>query len=462
MSGYIYIRTNNWWDVMNLCKLGKTSNIINRTSTYITGEPIPGIMKMVLELDILLIDEVELKLQNHFSYLNVYNGGGIEFFKCDIIQLILPYLNNIHIKYRELTLDEIDELDRKAKLRNTKHEINNTIIPKQHQQEVLDRIYQHYEKNDKGTILWACGMGKSLLSIFIIKLMNFRNVLIGVPSKDLQNQFIKEIKSVFINCDILSIGSNNTIDATTDMMRIEKHIKNPTHKYKFIITTYASCHLLTPYTFDFKIGDEAHHLTGNEKEEAKQYVKFHRINSKKSLFMTATEKDICDHIMSMDNTDIFGDIIDTKTIGWAINNKRITDYKVVIIKNTPQEIDDLITYFQIKCKNKEIFIASAMLIKCMQKYPDMTHVLVYTNSTENADLFISYIEEILNKYNRDGGEFNISDYYINSIHSNKKYNFEDEVRKINISKFSIITTVYSMAEGINLPILKCSFVAVIY
>ena len=37
-KGYIYIRRNDWYNKYNACKLGKTLNIPERNSQYITGE----------------------------------------------------------------------------------------------------------------------------------------------------------------------------------------------------------------------------------------------------------------------------------------------------------------------------------------------------------------------------------------------------------------------------------------
>ena len=54
--------------------------------------------------------------------------------------------------------------------------------------------------------------------------------------------------------------------------------------------------------------------------------------------MTATEKVIENNktnkvIYSMDDENIFGKIIDMKSINWAIENKKITDYNLIILKN---------------------------------------------------------------------------------------------------------------------------------
>jgi hypothetical protein len=81
-----------------------------------------------------------------------------------------------------------------------------------------------------------------------------------------------------------------TIESTTKEDDINKFVNKKSSDCKFLITTYDSCNKLLNNKFDFKIGDEAHHLVGLEKDTNKGYDAFHNINSKKSLFMTATEK----------------------------------------------------------------------------------------------------------------------------------------------------------------------------
>jgi predicted helicase len=40
--------------------------------------------------------------------------------------------------------------------------------PKEYQKEVIDRIEEFYQSRKIGKILWSCGLGKSLLSIFAL------------------------------------------------------------------------------------------------------------------------------------------------------------------------------------------------------------------------------------------------------------------------------------------------------
>ena len=61
--GYIYIRTNEYWDLYNAFKLGKTLSIPDREQTYITSEVKRGFYVMVIEIDLIILDNIEKQLQ---------------------------------------------------------------------------------------------------------------------------------------------------------------------------------------------------------------------------------------------------------------------------------------------------------------------------------------------------------------------------------------------------------------
>jgi predicted helicase len=234
-------------------------------------------------------------------------------------------------------------------------------------------------------------------------------------------------------------------------------MNNVNSEPKFVISLYHSCHLLVDkdIMFEFKIGDEAHHLVGIEKEETRGFRLFHKINSSKTLFMTATEKTIETRtnkvIYSMEDESIFGKYIDIKSVHWAIENKKITDYNILVLKNTEDEVDVIISSLGLKVINKEIFISCYMCLKSFEKYNDLTHLLIYNNTTEDAELCKIYINEILLLNILSISKEKI---YNNSLHSTnckKCYNLDSEVCKFKNSSYGIISCVYIFGEGFDLP-----------
>jgi len=458
IEGYIYVRTHNSYDKYNAYKLGCAQNIIDRDSTYATCEIERG--KFILVIKLQSYNFIEKLMHNYFSIigLRIYYDGGTEFYNKSIISQIPHYLNKLNIDYHILSKEEINKLTRTKKLNFNPQKIidyiKSNVVPKEHQIQVLNNIDNFYKTNSIGKLLWSCGLGKTLLSILIVQKLNYKKVLIGVPSIYLQKQFINEIIKIYPDEDnILCIGGD-TEHSTTNIKYIKKFIKSKIHNTVFVITTYSSCYLLNndDLIFDFKIGDESHHLTGIENEETKNYKLFHRINSTNTLFMTATEKTIETKsnkiIYSMDDETIFGPIIDEKTVKWAIDNKKITDYNLLIISNTETEINDIIKDIKLEITNKELFMSAFMALKSIEKYDNLTHILICCNTTENSDIIKSYIDAIINK---NIININKDDFYNESLHSNKKINSQYEIDKFKKSKFGIITSVYIFGEGFDLP-----------
>ncbi len=455
INGYIYIRTNESYDKYNAYKLGKASNIKDRENAYITGDIKRGKYILIIELSKGKENIIEKYLEYKFKSdgLHVYYNGGTEFYNKKIIDLIIPYLNELNLEYRILTDNEINSLNRTNRLnkisaKNILQYVKNNIFPKEHQISILNKITDFYNINKIGKLIWSCGLGKTLLSIFIIQKLKFKKILIGVPSIYLQKQFIKEILKVFPSANILCIGGD-TIYSTTNASYINSfYNKNET---LFFITTYSSCNKLINKYFDFKIGDEAHHLTGIENLETNNYKLFHNIKSDKILYMTATEKVIDskkENIFTMDDKLTFGELIDSKSVNWAIENKKITDYNLLILSNTENEINSIISELNIKVDNKDLFLSAFMSLKAIEKYNDLSHILICCNSTENSDIIYNYINEILKKNILN---IDINNFYNNSLHSNKKCNMDDEIELFENSKFGIICSVYIFGEGFDLP-----------
>ena len=476
--GYIYSRINEMCNLHNCCKLGKSNSIPSRESSYSTYEVKRGVFVKVFQVSIYEMDKIEKELIQYFTNqgYHIQDNGGKEYFDKKVIDLIKLFLQESGYKYKELSRDEIDSLVRKAYPSKPYPDKVKGCEPFPIQIEAIYKTISHFRENDIGKIIWACGLGKALLGIFIVQRLNFNKVVIGVPSCMLLHQMIEEIRKIFLEIPILCIGTNIFSDNkennyTTKPEKIKKFIKE--NENFFIITTYTSCNLLLDYKFDFKIGDEAHHLVGNKKNKNEYgYVKFHEINSNKTLFMTATEK-ISDNVdYSMDNNKIFGKTIDSKTIFWAIENKRITDYDVIVYQNTKEEIDNITKNIKIDDDmdpNKELLIATyTTLLSMVQSEKTLTHILIYTNKTKQADLVKEYIKHFL-----EDDQFSLlktEDTYYNSLHSgentffnknkelkeNKKvskntFSLDNEIDKFKKSKYGIISCVYIFGEGFDLP-----------
>lgn len=511
----IYARLHESYLKDNLCKIGKTTNLAGRDVTYATGEYRRGKFIAAYAMPPVYLDIVDQILKVALADYNRQLDGGTEFFTMDALQHIETIFINIGLTYYKLTADEIVDL-LNASTKPTIHELledfrtiqkdcgipvmkailstndllkpipelvteaatvaasstmtvvepqETTIIPREYQKTVLDKIDAFYAENAIGKIVWACGLGKALLSILITRQLKATTVVIGVPSNNLQKQFIREILKVFPNKNnILMVGSaaDDSTDSTTNKATIFGFLNSgasTTSTPRFIVTTYHSCHLLMAENtmFDFKVGDEAHHLVGQETDDTRGFRLFHKIPAAKTLYMTATEKFIeqsqtastsASAKYSMDDVDIFGECIDCKTVNWAIENKKITDYNILVLKNTIDEVEQIISALHLSVDNKDIFMACYMGLKSIEKYPGLTHMLLYANVVEDTILAQKYIADLL-------------DLKIVSIPADKIYNralyskncpdLGAEVAQFCTMPYGIISCVYMFGEGFDLP-----------
>ena len=273
MRFYIYARSNSWFQQHNVVKVGFTQCCIARGASYVTGEIDRGHYCFVVSIYLpdntrTSMNLIDTCMKHYFHHLKVYQGGGTEFYDTSIVDVIPSYLSKSNLGFDVLSCEEIDALQRLrllveslSKTSISKH-LNELTVekiqtyhshvaihplrPNSYQLDVIDRAIEYFKHNKTGKIIWACGLGKSLLSLFIVRKMNCRSILYGVPSLHLLDQLEREIKKVFPNDSVIKVNENFQSLESVDN--------------KIIITTYHSCHKLKDLQFDIKIGDEANHL----------------------------------------------------------------------------------------------------------------------------------------------------------------------------------------------------------
>ena len=464
--GYIYIRTHPSYNEYDACKMGKTTNIPERDIQYATGEIKRGYFVVVIQVPVLKLNIIERLLQNEFCYLNVKHDAGIEFYNKKITTLIEPYLTNIGLQFKKLTKQEIDDLVRCNRVRETLNKINiQSLIqilksnkpnisykPKDYQRVIIQKSYEYFQTKDKGLLIMPCGMGKTLVSLWITQELNSNTILVGVPTILLLKQWEK-IK-IFPDIPYLVVSSGIDIETITNFLE-----KN--QKRCIVITTYSSAYKVLSatqnicYKFDMKINDECHHLTSTSMEIAhntKQYIQMLSIESIKQISLTATLKQIADDydpcsrdsepldennkVISNDNIKYFGEIIDRKCLLWAINKNIICDYVIQTIITNEEEIT-------VDNENdKRLFLSAFASLKSIND-GNSHHLLIYSNNKDNSYKLIEYIKQILND-----SYFHIPDLYYSNYHGDMKSKEQIEIlNNFNKATFGIIPCVYCLGEG---------------
>jgi len=473
-KGYIYVRNHPSYDVDDACKMGKANNIPERDTQYATGEIKRGYFEEVFEVPIEKMGIVERLLQNEFCELNVKYDAGTEFYNKKIITLIEPYLITLGIKYKKLSKQEISDLVRCNRVKKTMKkiniqslihilkskrtnkqieniELNNKIYnPRDYQEIIINKSYDYFQINEKGLLIIPCGVGKTLISLWITQELNSNTILIGVPNKLLLKQWEEVICILFQSVPYLIVSGGVN---TENIMRFLENNK----KICIVITTYSSAHkvfTVTQYTrfiFGMKINDECHHLTATNmqlSQTTKKYIQMLNIPSVKQLSLTATLKQIESMyddgiVVSNDNVEYFGEIIDRRCLLWAINENIICDYVIqTIITNEEQLEQQLSRFYIIEENDKRLFLTAFASLKSIFD-GHSHHLLIYSNNKDNSLKLIQYIKLLL-----DDNYFHIPDLYYSNYHSEMKSKDQKGIiNNFEKAKFGIITCVYCLGEG---------------
>jgi superfamily II DNA or RNA helicase len=195
----------------------------------------------VFEVPIKKMGIVEHLLQNEFRGLNIKYDAGTEFYSKKIITLIEPYLITLGIKYRKLTKQEIDDLTRCNRVRKTIKKINiqsfihllktrrtndQTVCytPRNDQVGMIEMSVTHFQQYDKGVLVLMCGVGKTLISLWITRELKTDTILIGVPNKLLLKQWEEVVCALFQSVPYLTVSGG--VDVETIMRFLENNQKS--------------------------------------------------------------------------------------------------------------------------------------------------------------------------------------------------------------------------------------------
>lgn len=217
-----------------------------------------------------------------------------------------------------------------------------TYNPRQYQVDIVNDAIKYYENNDIGKLFMACGTGKTIVSYWITEKLEHNRVCIAVPSLYLLSQTYSKWCEIMKE-NYLLVGSDVEVKTcddsglliSTNKKDIKKYLKK--HDKCVIITTYQSSDIVADvcreleYVLDLIIFDEAHKTVGNSERQFSYLLNNKNIQTKKKLFMTATERiykgcDDSDDYISMDNEKIYGKTIYEYNFKKAIEEDQLCDY----------------------------------------------------------------------------------------------------------------------------------------
>lgn len=247
-----------------------------------------------------------------------------------------------------------------------------------HQVDALAAVKDGLAVADRGKLIMACGTGKTFTGLKIAEEMVGAGgtVLVLVPSLALMSQTIREwtidsqtpLRSYAV-CSDTQVGKRrrdkddvaevdlHDLDypATTNAAKLASRSSyDASERMTVVFSTYQSIQVISDAQkrhsfpeFDLIICDEAHRTTGATLagEDESNFVKIHNqefIAGKKRLYMTATPRvfgdavkskasEVSAELASMDDAALYGETLFTRGFGWAVENKLLTDYKVLVL-----------------------------------------------------------------------------------------------------------------------------------
>lgn len=260
-----------------------------------------------------------------------------------------------------------------------------------HQLRAHDAVLGGFKSADRGKLIMACGTGKTFTSLKIAEGVAGKNklVLFLVPSLNLLSQTLTEWTQQsmiplhsFAVCSDTEVGKKRDKDedivetfahelrypATTDARRLAEEVKkrHDAQHMSVIFSTYHSLDVISDAQktyglpeIQLVICDEAHRTTGatfeSDKESNKEshFVKIHDnqyIHAAKRLYMTATPRLYADAakataekdnvtLCSMDDEALYGKQLHVITFSEAVQQKLLTDYKVLVLAIDAKHVD---------------------------------------------------------------------------------------------------------------------------
>ena len=364
----------------------------------------------------------------------------------------------------------------------------NPYKPKPHQQKALKEAKEHFleQKNKRGKLVFPCGAGKSLTGYWIKQELNAHSTIVAVPSLSLVKQTLEVyLRESVANkqkiewlcvCSDEGIGKNDDVvvhtneigvPCITDKNFIENWIKTNKKNRTVIFTTYqsgktiAEAAQIAKAQFDLGIMDEAHKTVGDQ-DKLFSYLLFDKnIKIDKRIFMTATERRYAgssDNILSMDDTEVYGETFTQMPFKEAINEGILSDYKIITLFISDKEVKEIIEKNAfVKPQGKEwdketearTLASMVALRKAMKQFP-IHHAVTFHSSIKKAEAF----EQSQVVFSKAFPEFQ----KIDSFHVSGAMPTSQRSKIVNefaTSNKAIITNAKCLTEGVDVPNIDC-------
>jgi len=309
--------------------------------------------------------------------------------------------------------------------------------PRDYQRQALDDVKKGFQSNNRGKLIAACGIGKTLLSLWIHEELRSKSTIFVAPSLYLIRQTIAEwtrqARSPF---SFIAICSDATVTngsdgeeiavsfdtpTTTEKSEIKRFLEAKDLKHKVVFVTYQSFDVLcdvasrvNDFEPDLMILDESHRTAGvNLGSGFRMCLLDDHLRVKRRLFMTATERvysarlrasmnDESLELFSMDDHAIYGPRFHRLSFSEAIKKKIISDYRIVVAVLRPSDIREIIDRFELIIDESEVgisrpqlknHIVHSALIRRVMNDLGVAKFVSYHSSVKDAKNFANVINQ---------------------------------------------------------------------
>src|SRR5262245_60543294 len=298
--------------------------------------------------------------------------------------------------------------------------------PRPHQQAAICAAKTHFIRDGatRGRLIMPCGTGKSLTAYWIAEALKAKTILVAVPSLALVRQSLADWTREFLAHNVLpdwlcvcsdeSVGNLERdefvgevydlgLPTHTETNEIAALLRARSNGPRIVFTTYQSSDKLAAAArkarikFDLAILDEAHKTVGVHSKKFATLLRDKKINILHRVFTTATERVFRgdrNDVLSMDSELDYGKRFFHLSFKEAINQRIITDYKILTMAVNDRRVRELIDENRILNLNSRDLdeaeaqsIAAGITLKRVYQRHKINHAISFHRSIRAADRF---------------------------------------------------------------------------
>lgn len=364
--------------------------------------------------------------------------------------------------------------------------------PRAHQNEAVATVVQRLQSADRGQLIMACGTGKTYVTLWIKEALNAQCTLVLVPSLGLLSQLLREWTfaaatpfEVLCVCSDQTVGTKGNDEAihsvadlafpvTSDAVDVKRLLSGRGNRVVF--STYQSSAVIAAAqadtaipAFDLVVADEAHRCAGKVGSDFTAILDSAQIRASKRLFATATPRtysrtakkaaeDRGVEVVGMDNVALFGEVLYVLPFGKAIEQKLLTDYRIVIIGVDDPTIAKWISKRALVSTDtgietdSESLAAQIGLLKAMKDY-DLKRVISFHGRVNRAEAFTTDLQNAMQwigDEHRPSGNL-LTDFVSGNMPAARRRVKLDQLKAIGAMERGVLSNARCLSEGVDVP-----------